>query len=166
MNKKGFTLVELLATIVILGIVMGFALISVNTGFGDAKNKTEDVFIATIEDALDIYMDSDGKSKEFGITSVCTLNKTHGVVNVYRANITFLDVINSTYKPITQNDLVNPANKKNREKNYGICKEAGDISVSIYRDDDFVYYYKVDKSEFGCLNTDGVITNLPSGCLE
>ena len=43
MNKKGFTLVELLATIVILGIVVGITMYSVNGGFKSAKEKTENV---------------------------------------------------------------------------------------------------------------------------
>lgn len=162
MNRRGFTLVELLATIVILGLVMGITLITVNSGFGDKKMDTEEVFIGTIEDALDIYLDSNARSLDYSDSFVCTLSKTHGKSNVYEVNTTFQAVIDSDYKPITQNELVNPANK---DKNNFKCNNANDIKVNIYRDDDFVYYYKVDKSEFGCLNTEGVITNLPSGCL-
>ena len=55
MNRRGFTLVELLATLVLLGIIMGIVLVSINGNFGDAKNQTEDVFVSTIEDALDVY---------------------------------------------------------------------------------------------------------------
>ena len=161
MNRRGFTLVELLATIVILGLVMGIALVTVNSGFGDTKNDTEEVLIDTIEDALDIYLDSDARELSFSKTPICILSKTHGKTNVYKATTTFQSVIDSDYKPITQKELVNPANK---DKNNFKCNNANTISINIYRDDDLIYYYEVDKSQFGCLNTDGVITNLPSEC--
>ena len=131
MKAKGFTLVELLATIIVLGLAVGITIITVNGGFGRAKEKTEEVFVKTIDDALKIYI----------------------------ANLTFEDVINSTYKPIMREDVVNPANKN--KDNYE-CNVYG--KLDIYRDDDYVYYYKIDKSSFGCLNTEGSISNLPDSC--
>jgi len=161
MNRKGFTLTELLATLVVLGIIMGITLVSTMGGFGNAKDKTEDVFISTIEDALDMYLDSDARNLVFN-TYACTLSKTHGIVNVYKVvDKTFEDVINSRYSPLTESELVNPANKEVK------CNTSA--SVTIYRDDDYVYYYKVSRSSFGCLlNTEGNITNLPgdSECLS
>lgn len=164
MNSKGFTLVELLATLVVLGIIMGIVLISTTGGFGKAKKDTEDIFISTIEDAMDIYLDSDAKKLDYN-TKVCTINKTHKVgVNVYKANdIKFSDIINSTYHPLTEADLVNPANKE--------VKCNINATVSIYRDEDFIYYYKIYKSGLGCLNIGDstkveVISNLPEGCTE
>ena len=112
----------------------------------------------------------------------CYLNKTHGNVKIYEGiykdkntgdtrDTNFLDVINSEYHPITQKDLVNPADKDLK------CKDADEIEITIYRDSDYVYYYSVNKSEFGCLKNNGeielkdgskvkyptVITNLPEG---
>lgn len=163
MNRKGFTLVELLASLVILGIVLSIVFFSVNASFDNAKEKSEEAFVATIKDAMEIYLASDAKKLSF--TSKCsnTLNKTHNSgVKVYKVNTTFDNVINSTYKPITQNDLVNPGNKDKK------CALANKIDIRIYRDEDYVYYYKIKKSEFKCLkNTDGeyssIITNLPEG---
>ena len=57
MNKKGFTLVELLATLVILAIVMGIVLASGIFNLENAKGKTEDVFIDSIKDAMKIYLE-------------------------------------------------------------------------------------------------------------
>lgn len=144
MNKKGFTLVELLAVIAVLGIVMGIVLITTSSGFGDAKEKTEQAFIETIKDAADIYLDSsDAREKNFSSLG-CTITKTHGNVKIYKANITLNDIINSELKPITKEDLVNP-NNKDVECNIN-------ARVSIYRDDDYVYYYMIDKSSLNCLN--------------
>ena len=158
-NKmNGFTLVELLATLVILGIVIGITIITVSNSFKNAKTKTEDVFVKTIEDALSIYIDSDARSLSFSSTPVCALNKTHGYVNVYKATdiVTFDDVVNSSYRPITIDDLVNPANEE--------VKCDSSVTLNIYRDNDYVYYYKFSKNDFNCLiNKDGYITNLPNG---
>lgn len=160
MNKKGFTLVELLATLVILGIVIGITILGVNSSFRNAKDKTENVFVGTLEDALDIYLDSDARKLSFSTTKTCTLNKTHGKVNVYKSDndipLTFDDIINSSYSPLVEQDLVNPANEE--------VKCNSNVVVNIYRDDDYVYYYKVSRDDFGCLKNGGYITNLPSEC--
>ena len=158
MNSKGFTLVELLATVVLLAIIMGIVLVSTTGGFKKSKEDTEKVFIDTIKDAMDMYLDSDAKNLDYKGTN-CTINKTHKIgVKLYKANnITFNDVINSTYHPLTESDLVNPANDKK-------CKATA--TISIYRDEDFVYYYKIDKDGFECLTSSGVISNLPEKCTK
>lgn len=166
MDKKGFTLVELLATLAVLGIIATIILISTTGGFGDAKDKTEDIFVKTIQDALEIYLDSDARNLNFNV-QVCTIDKTHkSGVKVYKTNkdkngdfLTFNSVINSSYHPISESDMHNPANK---DKDNYLCNTFG--ILNIYRDDDYVYYYKIEKSSFDCLNGVGSITNLPSGC--
>ena len=159
MNKKGFTLVELLATLVILAIVMGIVLASGIFNLENAKGKTEDVFIDSIKDAMKIYLDSDAKKLSYN-EEVCSIDKTHKLgVKIYKANdITFDDVINSTYKPMTVSDLVNPNNEDVTCNVYA--------KVSVYRDEDYVYYYKIEKDDFDCLKSSGVISNLPEGCLN
>ena len=158
MNRRGFTLVELLATLVILGVVLGITIVSVNGIFKDSKNKTEDVFVGTIKDAMEIYLSSsDVKDLDFSVECSNTLNKSFGNRKVYKAYTNFGEVINSDYRPISQSDLVNPANEDVS------CRLGENISINIYRDEDFVYYYSVDKSNFGCLLGEGVINNLPEG---
>ena len=159
MNKKGFTLVELIATIAVLGIIVSISIYAANGGFAKAKEKSEDVFIKTLQDALDIYTDSNAKSLSFSSASICTIEKRFGSSNVYKntATITFRDIINSDYTPLTAKEVVNPANET-------VPCDLG-APVSIYRDDDFVYYYQVSSASLKCLNTEGDITNLPSGCM-
>lgn len=161
MNKKGFTLVELLATLVILAIVVGITVTSLSGNFKGTKEKTEGVFVKTIEDALNMYLDTDARKLKFSTSPVCTINKTHGARKVYKTtnNLTFQNVIDSTYHPITIKELVNPANKDNNKYQ---CVSTG--VLNIYRDEDYVYYYKITKSSFKCLNNSGNITNLPNGC--
>ena len=156
MNKKGFTLVELLATLVILGIVAGITVISLSSIFGSTKDKTEDVFVETLKDSLEMYLDSrDAKRLLFSEDSVCEINKSFAKVKVYKAEVTFDDIINSEYKPLTYSDLVNPANEEVS------CNSSS--SVNIYRDENYVYYYSMNKADFDCLKNTGVISNLPEG---
>ena len=156
MNRRGFTLVELLATLVILGIVTSIVLIGINGGFNNAKDKTEDVFVKTVKDAMDIYLDSDAKKLNFSKVEVCTLNKTHGKSKVYKSsdNITLNNIINSEFHPITQDDLVNPVNSSKCDKN---------TIVNIYRDEDYVYDYEID-GDMGCLVNTKSISILPEEC--
>ena len=169
MNNKGFTLVELLAVIVVLGIITGIVIVSSNVDFGKAKSKTEDIYVKTLEDALKIYLDSDAKKLSYGSTSVFSLSKTHGSVNLYKntTSITFNNIINSDYSPLVASDLVNPNNEE------AICNK--NAPVTIFRDGDYVYYYLMKKSDFQCLKNVNIddsmdiinyITNLPCDYLQ
>lgn len=155
MNKNGFTLVELLAVIAILGIIMGIVMVSTTSEFGSAKDKSEEVFISTISDALEIYLDDNDAKKLKYEKMDCMITKTHGNVSIYKSNITIMDVINSQYQPITSKDLVNP-NRKDVN-----CND--NAKITIYRDDDYVYYYLIEKSELNCLST---CLDDDSGCLD
>ena len=170
MNNKGFTLAELLATIVILGIVVGIALVFTGDIFKDTKAKTEGVFVDTLEDALDMYLDS-SHAKGLTFTALrkngadVTINKTTGKSKVYKATTTFNSVITYGYSSLTANDLVNPANKDSKDSSHPYkCQSNG--TLNIYRDEEYVYYYKINKAAFKCLNESGYISNLPSGIDE
>ena len=114
------------------------------------------MFIKTVKDAMDIYLDSDAKKLNFSKVEVCTLNKTHGKSKVYKSsdNITLNNIINSEFHPITQDDLVNPVNSSKCDKN---------TIVNIYRDEDYVYYYEID-GDMGCLVNTKSISILPEEC--
>lgn len=167
MNNKGFTLVELVATLVILGLVVGLGLHTLGFNMGKAKEKTEEVFVDTLRDAVDMYLSSEKGILTIGNECDKKISKKHNTyTEVYEVTdvITFDDVINSSYKPISISDFVNPANKDVVGK-YN-CKTSAKIKV--YRDEDYVYYYSINKSELGCLNNiggdyDTVISNLPEG---
>ena len=118
---------------------------------------------------MDIYISSDD-AKKLNFSKECTnkLNKSYGSRKVYKKEITFSDVINSQYKPIATSELVNPANEDVE------CNSVA--TVTVYRDEDYIYYYSIDKNEFGCLlniptatsiatgeKDLSIITNLPEG---
>ena len=66
MNRKGFTLVELLATITILGIIVTIGGVSISSIMKNAKNKEYELLISNIKSAVETYYqeckygDSDG----------------------------------------------------------------------------------------------------------
>lgn len=159
MNRRGFTLVELLAILVILALLVGISVVGINSGFGNAKKKSEDIYLKTLKDAIGVYLDSDGKGLNFEDTAVCTTEKTFGNSEIFESVevINFNDIINSTYHPITVNDMINPANEKKCNSN---------TVIRIFRDQEYVYYYSFQGSDLNCLeeNAGEIISNLPTGC--
>lgn len=154
-KNKGFTMIELLATLVVLSIVIGITVITTGDTFAKAKRKSEGVFVKTLEDALDMYIDGPEikKADDYEGCS-CYINKTNGTSRLYKyitdedgdgtpeKRITFKNnLIASNYTPLLESDMVNPANKE-------ACSDA---EIEIYRDDDSIYYYRVSKAALGCL---------------
>ena len=160
MNRRGFTLIELLATLAVLGIITGIVLVSSTSLFKDKKSDTEDVFVDTLKDAIKIYIDELG-GVELNGCPVCTIKKSihPNEVCIYEVKIiTFEDITNSKYKPLTKGDMINPANK---------VKCNIDAEIHIYADSDFAYYYKFTGDDLTCLSKNtGVISNLHCECLS
>ena len=89
MNNKGFTLVELLATIIILGLITGISVMSYTSYLNNAKSKTEEVFKNNVSDYIDAFISAN--------TSKLTDDTLAGN-NVYTQkynnhSITFQDII-------------------------------------------------------------------------
>ncbi|ABR49607.1 putative type IV pilin [Alkaliphilus metalliredigens QYMF] len=55
-NKKGFTLIELIVVIAILGILAGIAVPRFASTQDNAKNKAHNANVRTIESAVSVYM--------------------------------------------------------------------------------------------------------------
>lgn len=169
MNNKGFTLVELLATLVILALVVGITISTLNINFRKAKEKTEEVFVDTLRDAVDVYLSSNFGGLTESTTCSMRLSKKWNQVDPYQPEsgvkvdkittiVKFSDVINSSYTPLTESEFVNPANEDVD------CNTNAEITV--YKDEDSVYYYYIKKEDLSCLNNisneySKVITNLP-----
>ena len=140
LNNKGFTLVEVLATLVILGII---ATITTSVGmevYNSSKVKAEGLFIKQLNKVIDDYIAQNGRmlDKRNG----GTLRK-EGIdgreINVayykrYKSGTTwvkFADIINE--RIIKTNDFVNP---------YDSSKCDVNSSIEIYDDADGVFYYR------------------------
>lgn len=57
LNKKGFTLVELLVVIVILGVIMSIAIPSITSSIERSKDKQKEQIIKLIVSAGELYVD-------------------------------------------------------------------------------------------------------------
>lgn len=67
LNNKGFTLVELLATIAILALVMGIATFSITVILNKSKEKNYQLLITSIKDAAETYYQECKYSNNTGI---------------------------------------------------------------------------------------------------
>ena len=90
MNKKGFTLIELIATIVIMALILIMVVPSIIALVNNNEKKAYEYYADSLIEAAEIYV---GREKE-DITSLGTLNFTGCV------DITYQDLINA--------DLIKP----------------------------------------------------------
>lgn len=143
MNRKGFTMIELLAVIVVLGIVLVITFPNMTDVFKSSKLKSEEAFVERISQSIDSYVTLNSSSIEF--TSPESATKNYGgsdhSVNVYKGTITINTIINNNI--ISEKDYKNPGNE-----NVACNKDA---EIEVYRDSDYVYCHKIEKDSLGCL---------------
>ena len=117
MNKKGFTLVELLATILILAIVLGIGTISITSIIKNSKEKNYKLLVTNIKDAAELYYQECKYSNNSGIT--CNAN----------GNVKLGDLVTYGYLKGNKQDetnskkytIVNPLIDKENESNISCC---------------------------------------------
>jgi len=153
MNRKGFTLIEVLAVIILLGIILTFAIPNVLTAYKNSKLKSEDIFAGRLSDVIDDYVKLNIDEVSYD-DSTFYASKSHNIVTaegttenyeypvtVYKGTISVQDLISSNL--ISLGDFVNAGNKE------AVCNV--DAEIEIYRDSDFVYCHKINKNSLGCL---------------
>lgn len=169
MGRKGFTLVELLATIVIMSLVLGIASYSVVGIINTSKEKSEKIFVDKIGIAIEQYIALEGsKLKKDNNNYIFNKCKTSSCNDIKAVQVTEL-FNGSEYVKLNvlieknffeDNKLINPVNKKN-------CLDGKYPNIRIFRDSDYVYYYYVDLSgsNTSCeiSSENGIINTLPDG---
>ena len=152
MNNKGFTLVELLATIVIISIVGLIAYFSGLSYIDNAGKKLEENFLSEISKEIDVFLQL--YSMKFEKTaSQWSFEKKGAGSEVRIVDVWKMKLDDSDYK-FTLQDLVSELNITDKFQNprtEGVCS-IDQIEIEVYKDSDYVYYYYVDMSNdtIGC----------------
>jgi len=141
MNRKGFTLIEVLAVIVILGVVLVIGSPYILNAYKNSKLKSEEIFVDRLSDVIDSYVKLNSYDIVFTENGNATKEGQTGTVTIYRGTITVNDII--TDNLISSDNFVNAGNKEIS------CNKNAEIEV--YRDSDFVYCHKVNKNSLNCL---------------
>lgn len=183
MGEKGFTLVELIAVVVLITVVLGIAGYSVFGIINNSKKKSEGLFVQEIDKAISEYIGLYGGSLVKGTTKYtfnsCRFSSCPAIEELETEGIDkddYYEVVdayevfyNSSFENVRlsflmeedffdSDKLINPVNKKN-------CLDEKDLAIRIFKDSNYVYYYYVDLSgdNTSCEISDenGIIDTLP-----
>ena len=72
MNNRGFTLVELIAIIMLLAIIVSFGSSSIVAIINRSKNESLNLLIENIKDGADVYYQECTYSKDSVLNSICS----------------------------------------------------------------------------------------------
>ena len=136
-KRKGFTLVELLAVIVILGIIMTIATTSVIKNINDSKEKAKYIAAKEIVEMSEAYFATSAERDENGKIS----------------DGTCVEVETMIAAGYIESDVTNPENGENRSSSnkltgQKVCKSSGSSDQTDYKAQDNKYnfdgyYYKL-----------------------
>lgn len=176
MNQKGFTLVELLATIVILSVLGVIAYTSVNNYIKTSKEKAEDKFLDGIATDIDSFISLNSKNfkktgSEISFDKVVYKSEINGTKSYSKhATAWKMECENSVdFKHcdngFTLQSLITGLKLDGTYENPNtndVC-DAKNIPIEVYKDSDYVYYYFVNMKEAaGCKSSKNIDTR-PEG---
>lgn len=110
MNKKGFTLVELLAVIAILGIIASIAIVSYNAIVENTRNKSYKNYESSMKSSAMLYIMDYGYKNKLTLTELISSNKLDEFNNPKSDNKCL-----SSYVSITRN------NNDSSDLTYKVC---------------------------------------------
>ena len=109
LNKKGFTLVELIATIVVLSLVVSISAYAITNIINSAKEKNYDLLIKNIKDASETYYQECKYSNNTGITcnDTVTLQElvNYGYLKGNGTKDNKMKIVNPKVNPKDNNDI-------------------------------------------------------------
>ena len=169
MNRKGFTLVELLAVIVLLALVLAIAIPTSIVAYKKAKLKTEDVFVKRLSEVVDDYISlgsqdllENGDKFQFQqllgnyrkTDTGIGLAEDWSNYKVYKTTKTIQDLIDNNL--LFEAKYINPNNKNYSYIKDGITHNTCnlDAEIEIYKDSEAVYCHKIRFNSLVCLTED------------
>ena len=133
--KKGFTLVELLSVIVILGILASIAIPTINTAINSSRNKAYNEQINTIQNAARTYMSKNSlKLPNQEENAKCTIS----VTTLQKEGLLSVD------------DIANPKYKKNSSKPEEKFKNFDGKVIVTFTNNKYKYEYVISSSVPNC----------------
>ena len=161
MDNKGFTLIEVLAVVVILSLLVLLVGRGVSGAIEASRLRSEDVFVDKIASLIDDYLDyvtlNSGSFIEDDSSDVIVFDKCYDYnglgecrsdssvsvkANLMKkddgSSITLRDLVDTGL--ISEDDLVNPRVNER-------CSNLDDTEIYLFKDSDYVYYYFVDLSD-------------------
>lgn len=179
MDNKGFTLVEMLATVVILGIVMGIATYGVISAIDKSKEKSEKLFVSKLEDVIQSYIGDNRMNWRTGTIignfikcrrfndddSSCISDDDSRTANFYGINGDGLNNSSFSLNVLANERYIQGGVIKNPRNKLDCLSGGKNPIVTLYKDDDSVYYYYVDlrgdKTSCEIDDNVGIISNIP-----
>lgn len=105
-NNKGFTLIELIATIVILALVMGISTYSISAIINNSKEKNYELLINNIKDAAENYYQECKYSNNTGI--VCSRDDEGKLITKLESLVTYGYLKSNDTDSSSSQKIVNP----------------------------------------------------------
>ena len=142
LNKKGFTLIEVLMVISILGVILAIAIPSGYNYYETSKNKTEQIFIGKLNRVVDDYITLKAssftldKTKNWDVKKCSIAGESDAdckVVKTYKVTdeVKFDNIIKEQL--ISESDFISPKTNIKCDK---------DSLIEIYQDEDLVNYFR------------------------
>ena len=122
LNKKGFTLVELIATIVVLALVVSISAYAITNIINSAKEKNYELLIKNIKDASETYYQE------------CKYKYSNNSGITCNDNVTLQDLVNYGYlkgNGTEDNKIDNKIDNKMKIVNPKNNKDIGECSIAV-----------------------------------
>lgn len=155
LNNKGFTLIEVISVVIILGIIVSLVIPSLFGYFDTTKEKSEEIFSKQLSKIIDDYVSLEGSKIKFDNTNYKLVKKCNPFitddckeVKVYKniTKVTFQNLIDANLTK--EKDIINP-NDSNNDNNCDLNTE-----ITVYKDEEYVYCFETKPN---CLKEENFI---------